>query len=226
MSVGVIAYCLLLDKTVGFCYVAFAALPDGQTCVGFQYTEASRIRSVFTRSVKTLHLTIPNDVYNGYERTISTETGEMILSSPAPAEEIVDTGHMCLAVDGVLGVVGIWGGKSLVIDRSPVPRGGEYENIRSEEICLSSEKGALRRGFGEVIVDTAFAVIAGADLEDTASCCAEQISCSQDKMKVVRMTGTDGKEYGIAVNFSHQEEETEILGRKVSVTPCSGKIIY
>ncbi|MBL8992814.1 MAG: hypothetical protein JNM63_05700, partial [Spirochaetia bacterium] len=44
--------------------LAFAALPDGQTCVGFQYVVTSADKITYTTEIKSLHLNIPNDLFN------------------------------------------------------------------------------------------------------------------------------------------------------------------
>lgn len=206
-------------------HIAFAALPDGRTCAGLQFAVSSQERSVFTRSVKTLHLNIPNDVYNGYSRRIHTGNGIIDLSSPAEKDGIVDTESLYLNVDGVLGVVAIYGGESLKIDRSVTPRGGRYENIRVEEICLNIESNAKRWAFGDIIADIGFAVIAGADPDQTASFRCEQLSFEVPRVRGVKVTGMDGNDYALIANFSDDPAEVKACDRKLKLDPNQAKVI-
>ncbi|HBE03363.1 MAG TPA: hypothetical protein DC049_12970, partial [Spirochaetia bacterium] len=50
--------------------IAFAALPDGHTCIGLQYTITAPDLICYTREVKGLHLNIPNDLFNNYRRKL------------------------------------------------------------------------------------------------------------------------------------------------------------
>ena len=51
-------------------YLAFATLPDGQTCLGLQYVVAAPDRVGYTTTLKSVHLNLPNDLFNGFQREI------------------------------------------------------------------------------------------------------------------------------------------------------------
>jgi len=50
---------------------AFAALPDGRSVVGLQLAQ-TREHHVFVAESKALHLNLPNDLFNGFHRTLRT----------------------------------------------------------------------------------------------------------------------------------------------------------
>jgi|GEM_PF-218052 len=64
-------------------YIAFAALPDGRTVVGLELIRLGKAR-VLVRSVKGLHLNLPNDFYNGFARTLATEAERSHLGCTRP----------------------------------------------------------------------------------------------------------------------------------------------
>jgi hypothetical protein len=64
-------------------HIAFAALPDGRTVVGLELIRLGNAR-VLVRSVKGLHLNIPNDLYNGFTRTLTTAAGAVSLVGAGP----------------------------------------------------------------------------------------------------------------------------------------------
>ncbi len=188
----------LTDQAVT--HIAFTALPDGQTCLGLQYCVASDDRSVFTDAVKTLHLNIPNDVYNGFKRNLITAEGKIKLKSPVKNDSVIDTGGKWVNIDNVLGVVGVYGG-TLKIDRYSTPRGGRYENIRVEEICMDIQHGAVRRGYGEVIADCGFAILCEVDAEKTSEFKAGKMKFSHDHVRGIKVKGLDGRKYAFIANF-------------------------
>ena len=204
--------------------IAFAALTDGRTCLGLQYAETSPDRSVFTSVVKALHLNLPNDFHNGYRRSVGTAGGTLVLASPADRDEVIETESAWLNVDDVLGVVGIYGG-TLRIDRKTRPRGGKYENLRTEEICMDVQRGAVRRGYGEVIVDCGFAVLSRADAETTASFRAEKLTFDREKVRGVKAVGLDEREYALVANFSDREVSLPVFGRDVVLRPGRGTVV-
>ena len=66
-------------------HIAFAALPDARTCLGLHYVVTAADRVGFTTMVKSLHLNVPNDLFNGFERRIHTADGTFTLASPPHA---------------------------------------------------------------------------------------------------------------------------------------------
>ena len=82
-----------------------------------------------------------------------------------------------------------YGSESLKIDRAAAPRGGKYQNIRVEEICLTTESQAKRRGFSEVIADCGFAVISNAGRDQTDAFKGEPLTLDQKAVRGIIVTG-------------------------------------
>jgi hypothetical protein len=204
-------------------HIAFSALPDGRTCLGLQYCVTSPDRSVFTRSVKTLHLCIPNDVYNGFKRKVELPRTAVDLISPAPADESIDTESEWMCIDGVLGIISVYGG-SLKIDRQAAPRGGRYENLRVEEICLDIQYGAVRRGYSEIIADCGFAVLCNADSDAAASFSAEKLTFPEH-VRGMKVIGLDGNEYVFAANFGEQDVHVSVLEQDVPILKGTAALV-
>ena len=99
-------------------HIAFAALPDGRTCVGLQLVQAAGDRLGYAVEVKGLHLVIPNDVFNGFQRRITSGSGVRELFSPPADDGAIDLDGTWACVDDSLGVVLLYGGESLLVRRS------------------------------------------------------------------------------------------------------------
>jgi hypothetical protein len=197
--------------------IAFAALPDGHTCVVMQYCVASADRIGYVVELKSLHLNVPNDLFNGYTRTVYSKTGTLTLSSPVERDETLALAGDWLNIDGVLGVVSLYGGDGLQIDRSTESRGGKYKSLRVEEICTTIRRGVWRPQPGEVLVDTACAVLSNVDAAGTAAFEGEALAFAEPLVRGVRVKGLDGHTYAVVANFGDSDATVEVSGNRMGV---------
>jgi hypothetical protein len=168
-----------VEDEIAMIDLAFAALPDGRTSVGFQYGRL--LHRAFLREVKGLHLLIPNDVHNGFRRRYEDAAGARELRGYPAEGQILNTGGLWLNVDGRLGVLGLYGGSELQVHRPNRPQvvirpwkhlshteapGGL---LYADEICLGA--CANRPGLCEsgTLFDVGFAVRAGASAAETSA---------------------------------------------------------
>lgn len=142
----------------GQSFSVFAALPDGLTLIGMHLVRAGSWRPTI-RSVKGLHLNVPNDLYNGFSRAY----GDLSLTSPPTADEVVPLGSTATVVDGRVGVVGVYGADELVVDRQVQRRGGPQHSLYVDEVCFGHEQGFRPIEPYGTILDIGFAVLSDAD---------------------------------------------------------------
>lgn len=190
-------------------YVAACALPDDQTMVIFHRCVANQ--RVYTHEVKGLHLSIPNDLFNNFKRTLTSAAGEIELHSPAKATETVNLESRWACVDGRLGVIGIYGADSLCVHRVPHRRGGKHGGLYTEEICFPCLTELTSWDKGAAILDTAYVVLSCAGPEKTKTV-AETIVADKTEpsgtFRAVFITGADGRRYRIEVNLAHKKNTT------------------
>ncbi len=180
---------------------AHAALPDGKTILSVQY--AQMIKDTVVHSVFGLNLLVPNDVFNCFNRTITTSRGEIIpLNAEFRADGLIDTGAKSINIDGVVRVTTLNAEHTIKIARSseqnvlfkrtyPCPA-----SLYAERICSFADTEVRLRKFGEIITDEAFAVTAG--ISDT-ECCA-YFSRINDDIAYAEIKAEDGFTYILAVN--------------------------
>lgn len=152
----------------GESFSVFAALPDGVTLIGMHLVRAGSWRPTI-RTVKGLHLNVPNDLYNGFSRTY----GEISLTSPPAVDDVVPLGRSWTVVDDRIGVVGVYGAEELVVDRRVQRRGGPQHSLYVDELCYGHEQGFRAVESGDIILDVGFAVLSGADSATTESFAVE-----------------------------------------------------
>jgi len=198
-------------------HLAFAALPDGHTCVVIQYVVATPDRLGYLTELKGLHLNVPNDLFNEYRRTVASETGTWELPAPATRDEVVPVVGQWLNVDGVLGVVRVYGGDGLWLSRSEATRGGRYRSLRVEEVCSSVRTGVWRTAPGEVLIDTACAILSNVDAAGTAAFEGEVLEFGEPLVRGVHVTGRDGTRYTVVANFGDADAGVEVFGKAVEV---------
>ena len=185
--------------------LVFAALPDDRTVLGVQFCRTTEKRHTLLRAVKGLHLNLPNDLYNGFARTLETEGGTVRLEAPAPREETIPLGSRWAVVEGRLGVVGIAGAQTLAISRETERRGGTLESLYVEEIGFPMEREGRLVAPGETVLDVAWAVLSGAGAPETRAFShqAMRVETPHDAagLRVIRAPGADGCVYTLAVHF-------------------------
>ncbi len=182
--------------------IAIAALPDEHTMIGIHRTVTADWW-VGVGSVKGLHLNVPNDVYNADRRRYDHDGGTF---ERAPGgDESLPMGRW-VNVDDVLGVVGLWGSGGLSLDRSGERRGGPQQSLFVEEICFPAETGPRYAPPGSVLVEHAFAVLAGCDRAGTAAFAerndaGRQDSDLDDGLAGATVTALDGRRYRLVLNI-------------------------
>ncbi len=206
--------------------LAFAALPDGRTCLALQYVVAASDRRSFLMELKDLHLGVPNDVFNGNRRTLHTATGQSELPAPSSRDEVLATGGRWLNVDDRLGVVALHGGEQLLVARSATRRGGRYQSLHVEEVCLHVRQGVAAVPPGAVLVDVGFAVLAGATARDTGTVAAGSGALAlPDGLRGVWITGADGQRYALIANVGATPATAEVLGATVPLAPGAAALV-
>jgi len=186
---------------------------DDQTVVTIQRARAGM--SNYLRKVRGLALSIPNDVFNGFQRTYVTADGTQTLRSNPGKFGLVPNSGNWLNVDEKLGVVEIYGGTPKIA-RSAEPQvqiqhGGhpsmEPGFLYCDEIAQEVNSDVRFIGDHEVIFDCA-AVVLTADAKGTRAFAegqnAKRIPNEDPVLRLVSVRGADGVTYFIAVNFSDQ----------------------
>jgi hypothetical protein len=181
--------------------VAFVALPDARTVVGLQFCKTACHRT-YAGEVKGLHLSLPNDLFNGFRRELQTEGRTVILQAPAGQAYILDLASPWVCIEGRVGVVRLYGEESLTVDRVPDRRGGRYGSLYTEQICLGCSAGVRALDPETAIIDCGWAVLSGADLEQTRSCACDsmQLDIAGALARGVRVRGAD-RWYAIVANW-------------------------
>jgi hypothetical protein len=185
-------------------HIAFAALPDGRTAVGLELARMAGGRG-YLRSVCGLHLNIPNDLYNGFRRTLSLESGAMTLTGPSALDELLPLGSRWANLEGRVGAIGIYGAETLALRRSAARRGGAYASLYVEELCWSCRAGPWWADAGASLLDVGWAVLSGAGVQATRDFARDpRVAALPPVLPDVRgafVFGADGRRYLVIANF-------------------------
>ena len=171
--------------------------------------------AAYLRRVRGLALSVPNDVFNGFSRTLHTADGKRTLAAIPEAFERVGNAGNWLNLDDKLGVVSVYGGNPEVArlpgrqiplniwnSEGPKPGGGY---LYCEEIAQGVQEGLKYYGPRETIFDCA-AVVMTADASATAAYAgadgAAQVDAGDPHLRAVKVKGGDGASWLILVNFS------------------------
>ncbi len=205
--------------------LAFAALPDGQTVVGLQHARLHH-RTVL-RECKGLYLLLPNDCYNRYARRYAMASGERTVQGRPVQGRLLNSGGSWLAVDDKVGVLGIYGGRELLVnqpDEAQVTiRVAKYQShagdagglLYADEICFGActdNPGLCEAG---TLFDVGFAIRASATAAETAAWSRaasgrlEPLDACPD-VRVVRVAGADGRDYLVAANFGEAAQNLRL----------------
>jgi len=197
--------------------IAFAALPDGHTCLSLQYVVAASDRVGFLAEYKDLHLAIPNDLFNGYRRTVWSSSGRTELHSPPERDETLAIPGSWLNVDDRLGVVALHGGDGLLVDRSVARRAGRYRSLFVDEICMHVGHDLMRCRPGLVLTDIGFAVLSDVTAVCTADVQGGALPLMPKELRGVWVDGLDGRRYALVANFGADEQTVEVWGETFAV---------
>ena len=146
--------------------LVYAALPDDRTVVGLQFARATDRRVLIERSAG-LGWNVPNDLFNGDRRMLTTAAGDIELISSPDEEQSIDLGRW-VCVDGRVGLVSLYGGE-LSVHRWPERRAGLYRSLHVEEIVQADRRERRWLEPGEIVLDCAWAALSGADASATAA---------------------------------------------------------
>jgi hypothetical protein len=196
--------------------LVFIALPDGHTVLGLQHCRTADYRT-YVAEVKGLHLNLPNDLYNHFERRLVTDQGTMRLESPPPYDYVVNLKSRWANVDERLGVIGLYGAEHLVVDRSKARRGGKYASLYVDEVCFHHVYGPQAIAPNRVILDVGWAVLSDVDSTQTrhfaqrAAVVAPPLGSQLDyPIRHIRVKGLDNHLYIALANFSASEQRYPI----------------
>jgi hypothetical protein len=205
-------------------HIAFAALPDGKTCLCLQYvvTAADRVGYLIER--KDLHLAIPNDLFNGYCREVWSSAGRTELVSPPERDETLTIPGCWLNVDDRLGVVALHGGNGLLVDRSAARRAGRYQSLFVEEICMHVGHELTRCRPGAALVDIGFAVLSGVTAERTAHVQGGAVPFEHEGLRGAWVVGADGNRYALVANFGVADRDAEVFGETIRLAPGTATV--
>lgn len=196
--------------------IAFAALPDGCTCVCLQYVEVAADRVVYLAELEDLRLVIPNDLFNGCQRTLFHADGRTVLCSPPERNTRMEIANRWLNVDDRLGVVVLYGSDRLLIDRCATRRAGRFRSLYTEEVCLHARQGVWKCEPGEVLADVGFAVLSGATAAET-SARSGGLFFSGEAFRGVWVEGKDGRRYAVVANFSSDTQVVSVGTSQIEV---------
>ncbi|GHC03920.1 hypothetical protein [Cerasicoccus arenae] len=201
--------------------MAFAALPDGHTVVGLQHCRMGPRRG-YVATVKGLHLNLPNDLFNGFQRQVFSASGVHSLSSPPAKETIVELESQWANIEDRLGAVSLYGADSLRIHRSPERRAGAMQSLYVEHLCSPLVIGPRRYEAGEMILDSGWITLASVNAVSTETTCAATraavINTGHDDVRAVCILGQNGEEYVFAANFGAENVSIAALDGLTALT--------
>lgn len=194
---------------VAVSHIAFAALPDGQTCVGLQRVVMVDDRMAFVQELKSLHLNLANDIFNSYNRRLTTAQGEQTLRWPPERDMVMPLESSWAHVEAGLGVTAIYGG-DLVVDRSVLRRGGRYRSLAVEQLCMTAANTLKQCRPGDVLIDAGFAVLSDVTSQQTATFEAKPLELPGEQ-RGVEVVGLDDRRYQIIADFAKSEARVEAM---------------
>ena len=204
-------------------HLAFAALPDGRTCVGLQLVVAADDRLGCLTELKGLHLNVANDCFNEFTRVVRCASGEIQLISPPRRDETLSIGSTWLSIDDVIGVRMLYGSDGLVIDRSRARRGGKYASLHVEEVCSAVQTGLVPTQPGQILIDTGFAVLGstlpGGTAAITGAMEGGRLDLDYALVRGAWVDGVDGRRYVVVANFSDAAASVAVFGASVEIPP-------
>ena len=202
---------------------AIAALPDDRTMVVMEYCAApARYYLQPVTGIKGLKLNIPNDIFNGMERTYAREDRTVTFRGDGPAN-VTNLDSKWVRVDGRLGVVGIYGGHFVSLQQAGKRRASGYaDSLYYDELTYPTmrEHTELDTHRGEVLLDCASMVLSRADKRETRESAemAEPVYPCDSMFRAVLVTGADETEYLFVTNFGDEAAEGEVALPGASAT--------
>ncbi len=188
--------------------LACAALPDDRTMVILQ--RARTQYRVWLREAKGLFLQIPNDLFNGYRRTLTTAHGEAVLRGCSGSAQTHAIDGDWLNLDDLLSVVRLYGpplcihqpaDRQITIKDKPLGGGALF----ADEICCGYLDAPQPVEPATGLFDLGAAILAGTDTARTRDWLAatppRPIDCPVPDARAVTVHGADGHDYLVVANF-------------------------
>ncbi len=210
------------NRDIAYSDQVCVALPDDRTMVVLQRARVGC--RTWLQSVKGLYLPVPNDIFNGNQRTAHDAGGMFVLQGcPDTAQTHAVNGNW-LNLDQCLSVVRIFGPELVVhqpAGRQIMIRGKERAggHLHADEICCGYTEGVHAVAAGTVLFDLGAIILSGIDAQATGACYDADpplfVASVSPDVRAVTLRGADGRRYHIVANFG-DTEATEPL-------PASGE---
>ncbi|WP_309120272.1 hypothetical protein [Paenibacillus sp.] len=202
---------------------AVAALPDDTTMIVLQHA-VSPVRS-YAEAVMSLHLQIPNDLFNGGRRSLHAESGSWVIEGAGhPREETLSLDSAWANVEDAIGVVAVYGGelrlyrpgRRTIAPKRYADRGHDdgLGTLYADALCIDAELGLARREAGEPYFDVG-AVVRSSETHDVTRAFAAgggavAVRCGAAALRAVAVRGADGAGYLFVWNVTDVAVETEL----------------
>lgn len=214
------------SKDSALSYIAVAALPDGQTMLGLHYCQTAD-RVLYVKDIKGIHLNVPNDLYNGFQRQLQTEKGTIDLKTPSPTALVLNLESQWVTIDEQVGLISFR--DPLQVSRSDRQRGGAIGSLYVEEICAPCVTGVHAVAPESVLLDSAWAVLSGGDSKATESFANQNFNRAVggvgQSYRGILVIGADHRKYCFIANCSEKEVAISLLetcGYAYRANPVAG----
>lgn len=204
-------------------HLAFAALPDGRSVIAIEVARVGTLHAL-VRGARALHLNLPNDCFNGGERTIAGAGGELRLRA-GEAEGRTVLGSRWARLAPGYACVGLGGGDSLALERSRHRRGGAFRSLHVEELVWGAWDGPRHAAPGSDLIDAAWMVRCGGGDGDGAACAAANPAPAIDlgaHGRAVRVHLPEGGSWILALNLGPDPLPGLPAGRLVAGDAADG----
>jgi len=202
-------------------WIVFAALPDEAT-VAMMQIAAVPDRRVFLNSVKGLYLNVPNDLFNRNTRKYYTAKGVKQIKGVGSKETIIDLKSRWLNIEDKLGVIGVYGPKSLQV-YSPGRRQINLRHTTHEvgtlfcnEICYPGKTGLTSYDANESLYDIGVVLQAGLTHTQTARTRTSKIATGHETARAMKVRGADKQDYLLVSNHGPKAAMLSLKGLKVA----------
>lgn len=195
--------------------VAFAALPDAHTVVCLQFCQMGERRG-YVSEVRGLHLNIPTDVLSPASYTIASAEGTCTLQNPPPETALNALQSNWACVQDAIGVVGLYGAQSLVLDRSTHRRDSSLQSMLSDCLLWPYLEGHRAVEAGTTILDSGWATLSSVNAAQTHAFAKNNSTAAIDlhstapatgvteRLRALSVQAMDGKRYVLVANFGGQ----------------------
>lgn len=205
--------------------IAIAALPDDRTVIGLHYCRAGGFR-IFPLEAVGLCLNIPNDLYNGRRRTLVTARGITPLTSPPAGSGTTSLSSTWVNIDDRVGAVGLYGGRSLYLDRSQDRRAGPQGSLHVERIGYGDVDDAVAPG--GTVLDIGWVSLSGVRAADTREFARAHADAASHRggLRSVRVRGADSNDYLFVANFTESAHDvSEAFGSQAVHTSPAEQLL-